>query len=339
MMRFCHSERGDPPHHRVLPLRSKRIRIFAVTLRKKCYNILVGWLNYHHLLYFWTVAREGSVARAAEKLLLSQSTISGQIRSLERSLGIKLFERVGRNLIPSESGKLVYRYADEIFALGRDLCATLEGNPEGRMSRLVIGVADVLPRWIVHLLLRPVLQMTTQIQLICHDDKTERLLSRLVLNELDVVLTDVPAGPLVKVRAYNHLLGDCGVSFLASPKLAKTYRRGFPKSLDQAPFLLPMEGTALRRSLDEWFSAEGIRPVMRCEIADCDLFEAFAHAGAGIFASPTILEQRLRRQFDLQVVGRVENIREKYFAISTERKLKHPGVIAISEVARQQLFK
>jgi LysR family transcriptional activator of nhaA len=299
----------------------------------------MDWLNYHHLLYFWTVAREGTVARASKKLLLAQSTISGQIRSLERSLHTQLFERVGRNLVLTESGKVVYRYADEIFSLGRDLCATLQGQPVGRMSRLEVGVADVLPRWIVFQLLEPALHLPEPIQLICHDDKTERLLSRLALNELDVVLTDVPAGPLIKVRAHNHLLGECGISFLGSPKLAKTYRRGFPKSLDQAPLLLPMEGTALRRSLDEWFDIEQIQPVVRGEIGDCDLFEVFAHAGAGIFAAPTIIEHRIRRQFTLQVLGRVESIREKYFAISTERKLKHPAVIAISEAARRQLFK
>lgn len=299
----------------------------------------MDWLNYHHLLYFWTVAREGTVAQAAKKLLLAQSTISGQVRALEKSLNAKLFEQVGRNLVLTESGKMVYRYADEIFSLGRDLQAVLQGHPDGRMTRLEVGVADVLPRWIVYLLLQPALDLTEPIQLICHDDKTERLLSRLVLNELDVVLADIPAGPLVKIRAYNHLLGDCGVSFLASAKLASKYRRAFPKSLDQAPFLLPLEGTALRRSLDEWFTQKGIRPVIRCEVGDRDLFEVFAEAGAGVFATPTILEQRLRRQFDVQVIGRVEGIREKYYAISTERKLKHPGVIAISEEARKQLFK
>ena len=297
------------------------------------------WLNYHHLLYFWTVAREGTIARASKKLLLAQSTISGQIHSLEKALHTKLFEHVGRNLVLTEQGKRVYRYADEIFSLGRELQATLEGYPEGRMSRLEVGVSDVLPRWIVYLLLQPALKLAEQVQLICHDDKTERLLSRLMLNELDVVLTDMPAGPLVKLRAYNHLLGDCGVSFLASTKLANKFRRGFPKSLDQAPFLLPMEGTSLRRSLDEWFSEQGIRPIVRCELGDRDLFEVFAAGGAGVFATPTILEQRIRRQFDVRVIGRAEAIREQYFAISTERKLKHPGVIAISEAARGQLFK
>jgi LysR family transcriptional activator of nhaA len=279
----------------------------------------MDWLNYHHLYYFWTVAREGTVTRAGKKLLLAQSTISGQINALERSLRTKLFERIGRNLVLTESGRTVYHYADEIFSLGREL--------------------HVLPRWIVYLLLEPALHFKEPIQLICHEDKTERLLSRLALNELDVVLSDVPAGPLVKVRAHNHLLGECGVSFLSSPKLATAYRRGFPQSLDQAPFLLPMEGTSLRRSLDEWFDAEQIRPTVRCEIGDRDLFEVFGHAAAGVFAAPTVLESRLRRQFRLVVLGRVDAIRERYYAISTERKLKHPAMIAISEVARKRLFK
>lgn len=299
----------------------------------------MDWLNYHHLLYFWTVVREGTIARASKKLLLSQSTISGQIRTLERSLHVKLFERVGRNLVPTDAGREVYRYADEIFALGQDLCAILEGGTNRRLSRVEVGVADVLPRWIVYQLLMPALQLPEPIQLICHDDKTERLLTRLALNELDVVLTDVPAGPLVKIRAYNHLLGECGISFLASTKLAKAYRRGFPKSLDRAPFLLPMEGTALRRSLDEFFHAQGVQPIIRCEVGDCDLFEAFAHGGIGIFAAPTVLEQQLRRQFAVQVVGRVEAVRERYYAVSTERKLKHPAVVAISEAARKQFAK
>lgn len=294
------------------------------------------WLNYHHLLYFWTVAREGTVARASKKLLLAQSTISGQIRSLERGLQTKLFERVGRNLVLTEAGKVAYRYADEIFSLGDELRTTLGGRAVGRPLQLEVGVADVLPRWIVYQLLEPALRLPEPIELICHDDKTERLLSRLAMNELDVVLTDVPAGPLVKIRAYNHALGECGVSFLAPKKQVTAYRRGFPQSLHRAPFLLPMEGTALRRSLDEWFTAEKIKPLVRCEIGDRDLFECFAHGGLGVFVTPTILENRIRRQFSVGVVGRVDSIREKYYAISTERKLKHPGVVAISEAARAQ---
>lgn len=299
----------------------------------------MSWLNYHHLLYFWTVAREGTIARASKKLLLSPSTISGQLRSLERALSTKLFERVGRNLILTEPGKLVYRYADEIFSLGNELRRSLNGQPGEWMSRLEIGVADVLPRWIVYQLLRPVLQLPEPIQLICHDDKTDRLLSRLAMHELDVVFTDVPAGALAKVKAYNHLLGECGICFLASPQMAKKYRIGFPKSLDGKPFVLPMEGTALRRTLDDWFDKEEIHPVIRCEVGDCDLFEVLAHAGAGVCVAPSILEQRIRRQFSVQLVGRIELLTEKYYAISTERKIKHPAVVAIFESARRKLFK
>jgi LysR family transcriptional activator of nhaA len=299
----------------------------------------MDWLNYHHLLYFHTVAREGSVARASKKLLLAQSTISGQIRSLERALHAELFEHVGRNLVLTETGRTVYRYADEIFSLGDELLATLQGQSDGKTSRLTVGVADVLPRWIVYQLLEPAVQADVHLQLICHDDKTDRLLTRLAVNELDVVLTDVPSGPLVKVRTYNHLLGECGVSFLVATKWAKSYRRGFPRSLDRAPFLFPMEGTALRRSLDEWFDEQKIRPLLRGEIGDRDLFEVFGHAGAGIFAIPTVLEQRIRRQFSVSVIGRVDAIREKYYAITTERKLKHAGVIAISNAARTQFAK
>lgn len=295
-------------------------------------------LNYQHLFYFWTVAREGTIARASARLSLSQSAISSQIRTLERFLETKLFQRVGRNIVLSDIGHVVYRYADDIFSLGEELQAEVRGRPGARASRLEVGVADVLPRWIVYLLLEPALQLSPRVQLVCYDDKTERLLSRLALNELDVVLTDVPAGPLVKVRGFNHLLGDCGISFLASTRLASNYRRGFPKSLDQAPFILPMDGSALRRTLEDWFVAEGIRPTINCEIGDRDLFEVFAHAGVGVFAAPTILEQRLKRQFSIQVVGRVSSIREQYFAISTERKIKHPAVAAITEGARKKLF-
>lgn len=294
------------------------------------------WLNYHHLLYFWTVAREGTISRASKKLLLAPSTISGQLRALERSLQTRLFERVGRNLVLTDAGRIVYRYADEIFSLGQDLRSALAGTGEGRALRLEVGVADVLPRWIVFQLLEPAMRLPEPVQLVCHDDKTDRLLSRLALNELDVVITDVPAGPLTKIRAYNHLLGECGISFLAAKPLVNQLRRGFPKSLDRAPFILPMEGTALRKSLDEWFSTNSLRPQVLCEIGDCDLFEVFGHAGLGIFVAPTILERRIQKQFAVNVLGRVESLREKYYAVSTERKLKHPAVLAISEAARRQ---
>jgi LysR family transcriptional activator of nhaA len=296
------------------------------------------WLNYHHLLYFWTVAREGSIARACQELHLSQPTISEQIRALERSLGAKLFDRVGRNLVLTESGRVAYRYAEEIFSLGREMQETMEGRTTGRAPRLMVGIADVLPKLIVYRLLEPALHLPEPVQLICHDGKTDHLLARLALNELDIVLSDVPASPLVKVRAFNHLLGECHVSLLGSDELVAAHRRGFPSSLDGAPFLLPAQGTSLRRSLDQWFESQGICPLVKGEFGDYDLFEVFAQAGAGIVAIPSILERETQQQHHLRLLGRVESIREQFFAISVERKLKHPAVVAISEAARNKVF-
>jgi LysR family transcriptional activator of nhaA len=295
-------------------------------------------LNYHQLRYFWTVAREGTVTRACQKLHLAQPTISGQLRVLERALRAKLFDRVGRNLVLTETGRLVYRYADQIFALGGELQDALAGRPAGHALRLVVGIADVLPRVIVYRLLEPIRHLADPVQLLCHDDKTDLLLARLALNELDVVLSDVPASPTIKVRAYNHLLGESGLSFLATARLVAVFRRGFPRSLDGAPFLLPTEGTSLRRSLDQWFDSQGIRPRLAAEFGDCDMFEIFGQAGAGVIAIPTVIEAEMRRQYRLRLLGRVSSIREQFYAISTERKLKHPAVVALAEAARRKLF-
>lgn len=295
-------------------------------------------LNYQHLLYFWTVAREGTISKACKVLFLTQPTISAQLRSLEKAAGTKLFDRVGRHLVLTESGQTVYRYADEIFSLGRELQDALKGRPPGHARRLVVGVADVLPRMIVYQLLEPVLHLPEPVQLICHDDKTEKLLARLAINELDVVLSDVPASPFISVRAFNHSLGECSVSFMASPELVEKYRRGFPKSLDGAPFLLPMEGSSLRRSLDQWFDAEGIRPTVRGEFADCDLFEVFGSVGAGIFAIPSVVEKSVRQQHQVNLLGKIGSIKERFFAISVEKRLKHSAVVAITDTARRRLF-
>ncbi|WP_010585904.1 transcriptional activator NhaR [Schlesneria paludicola] len=295
-------------------------------------------LNFQHLFYFWTVAREGTIAKACKILFLTQPTISAQLRSLEKAAGAKLFERSGRHLVLTETGQTVFRYAEEIFSLSRELQETLSGRPSGRTRKLVVGVADVLPGMIVYRLLEPVLNLPEPVQLVCHDDKTEKLLARLAINELDVVLSDVPASPFVNVRAFNHLLGECAVSFMASADLAAKYRRGFPQSLNGAPFLLPMEGSSLRRSLDQWFDALEIRPMVRGEFGDCDLFEVFGSGGAGVFAVPTVVEQSIQQQHRVELLGRVDSIKERFFAISVEKRLKHPAVVAITDAARQRLF-
>lgn len=296
------------------------------------------WLNYHHLLYFWTVAREGSVVRAAETLSLTQPTISGQIRALEDALGEKLFERAGRRLVLTEVGRLVFRYADEIFTLGRELLDTLNDRPTGRPYRLVVGIADVMPKLIVRRLLEPALALPEGVQVICREDKSDRLLAALSLHELDVVLADTPMGPGVSVRAFNHLLGESPVSILGTRALAQKLRRNFPRSLDQAPILLPTENNVMRRSLDQYFAANDVRPRIVGEIEDSALLKSFGEAGIGVFPAPAVIEQDVCRQFGVQVIGRLEGVRERFYAISVEKKLKHPAVVAISENARRQLF-
>jgi LysR family transcriptional activator of nhaA len=298
----------------------------------------VKWLNYHHLYYFWTVAREGSVAKACPLLHLTQPTISGQLHTLEKALGTKLFSRVGRNLVLTDDGRLIFRYADEIFSLGRELQDTLQGQPPGQPLRLIVGVADTLPNPIVYRLLQPALRLAEPVQIVCEPGKFEYLLAQLALHAFDVVLADAPVGPSAKIRAFNHLLGECGVAFFGSPKLVAKYRRGFPHSLNGAPVLLPAENTVLRRSLDQWFDAQGIRPDVRGEFADPTLLKVFGQHGAGLFAVRTAVERETRRHYGVQLVGRVDAIRERFYAISLERKLKHPAVVAITATARDEMF-
>jgi LysR family transcriptional regulator, transcriptional activator of nhaA len=295
-------------------------------------------LNYHHLLYFWTVAREGTIARACRHLHLTQPTISGQLRTLEKSLGTKVFERSGRNLVLTDVGRVVYRYADEIFTLGRELQTSLDGRPGAGYPKLHAGVVDTLPKQIAFRLLAPVLRMPERVQIECDQGKLEYLVSRLAVNALDVVLADSAVSPATKVRAFNHLLGECGVSLWATAGLAAKYRRGFPKSLHGAPFLLPPENTALRRSMEQWFDDEGIRPEVRGEFADPGLLKEFGREGTGIFAVRAAVENETRKQFHVRLVGRVPAVRERFYAISVERKLKHPAVLAITAEARQGLF-
>lgn len=295
-------------------------------------------LNYHHLLYFWMVAREGTVARAATQLRLAQPTLSGQIRALEVALGEKLFERAGRGLRLTEMGRMVSGYADEIFALGHELRESIKGQPTGRPLRLSVGVAHALPKLVAYRLLEPALALTRPVRLAVHVQSTEKLLASLALHDLDVVLTDRVAPPGVSVRAFNHLLGDCGVTLLAAPARALKLKRGFPQSLDGAPFLLPGETSTLRRALEQWFERLRIRPRVIGEFDDSTLIEVFGQAGRGIFATPSIVETSVCRQYGVRVVGRLDRVRERFYAVSAERRSKHPAVIAITESARRELF-
>jgi LysR family transcriptional activator of nhaA len=297
----------------------------------------MSWLNYHHLLYFWTAAREGSITKACQQLHLTQPTVSGQIRELEKSLKTRLFERTGRSIRLTEAGQMVYRYADEIFTLGRELQDAVSGHSVGLAMRVVVGVADTLPKLLVHRLLAPAMHLGQEVRVTCIDGEPNRLLAQLALHELDLVISDFPANPQLSMKAFNHLLGDCGVTFFGTAELVRRYRRGFPKSLDGAPMLLPGGNTALRRSLEQWFDEQGIRPLVRAEFTDSALLKAFGGFGDGVFAAPTAVEDEVQRMYGVGVVGREEAVRERVYAISVEKRLKNPAVVAISQAARRTL--
>jgi len=299
----------------------------------------VDWLNYHHLLYFWVVAKEGGITQASKLLHLAHPTISGQIRRLEKVIGDKLFARKGRNLVLTETGRVVFRYADEIFSLGQQLLDTVKGRTSGQELRLVVGVSDVLAKSIVHRMLEPAFRLEDKMRIVCRENRSaEAFLGELAVHSIDVILSDTPAGPGTPVRTFSHPLGECGTSLFAAPGLARKARRGFPRSLDGVPLLLPSGDSTFRRALNEWFEARNIRPEIAAELDDTALASVFAEAGLGVFAAPDVIEDEIRARYRLHVVGRVKAIRQRFYAISVERKIRHPGVVAICEVARKHIF-
>jgi LysR family transcriptional activator of nhaA len=297
------------------------------------------WLNYHHLYYFWTVAREGTITAACEKLRLAQPTISAQIRTLEDSLGEKLFHRTGRNLTLTDTGHLVFRYADDIFSLGLEMLDTLKDQPSGKTSRLKVGIADVVPKLIVYRVLEPVLTLEDPVHLVCTEGKPSDLLSRLSVHELDVVLSDSPVGPDISIRAFSHLLGECNITVFGTRELARTYQKNFPESLEGAPFLLPTSKTVFRKSLDHWFDSKNIRPLVKAEFDDSALQNVFGQAGLGLIPVPSVIAEDVKRRYGLEYVGRLVEIKDRFYAISLERRVKHPAVVSILERARETIFR
>jgi LysR family transcriptional activator of nhaA len=296
------------------------------------------FLNYHHLFYFWVTAREGSIVKAAERLHLSQPTISAQIHMLERSMGMKLFAKSGRALQLTESGQTVLRYADEIFSLGKELQDVVRGVSTGKHLRFTVGVPDSLPKHIVFRLLQPALEGEEDIRLHCHEGTHEDLLRQLAAHELDLVLSDLPAAGNVKVKVFNHLLGKCGLSFFGTPDLAKHYRRNFPESLNDAPLLLPVTGTVGRRQLDQWFDEQNIHPLIKAEIQDGALLKVFGQGGLGLFTAPAALCEEIEFQYHVKHIGTIEDLQQSYYAISAERRLKHTAVVRLTEAAKAELF-
>jgi len=299
----------------------------------------MDWLNYHHLLYFWTVAKEGGVSKAAKVLHLAQPTLSSQIKKLEKSIGHDLFERSGRSLVLTETGQIVYRYADEIFGLGQELADVLHNRIDEKKSRFLVGVQGAFPKLAVHELLRPALEAKEdQFQIICFEGKLDELLGELAMHRLDVVLADRPLAPQTHIRAFNHLLGKCGVTVYATAKLAKKYQKNFPASLDSAPMLLPTQNTSLRRLLEQWFDDNGIHPIIAHEFEDSAVLKVFGREGHGLFVTATAIEKDVCKQYSVKVVGRLPEVIERFYAISIEKRLKHPAVIKISDFARDNLF-
>jgi LysR family transcriptional activator of nhaA len=295
------------------------------------------WLNYQHLFYLWTVAREGGVSVAAKKLRLSQPTVSGQVHALEHALGVKLLERSGRKLVLTDAGRTAMRYSEVIFGQGRDLVEALAGRGESKPVLFTVGVVEALPKIVAYRVLAPVLAVESGLRLSCREDKPERLLGELASGDIDVVISDSPAPSGSRVHAYNHALGDSGVTFFAGPAVAKSLRRGFPGSLDGVAVLLPSESASVRRPLDRWFERNGVRPRVAAEFEDSALMKMFGAAGVGVFMGPSAFAADISRRYEVVAVGSTEDVREHVYAISLERRLKHPAVLAITLAAKAAL--
>jgi len=299
---------------------------------------LLGQLNYNHLYYFWVVAREGSIAGATRVLHLTQPTISTQLRTLEKVVGQRLFERRGRGLALSETGRLVFRHAETMFGAARELAAALDGGPAASPSRFVVGLSDVLPKLTATRLLEPVFATGLAMKLDCRCDKTDRLLAMLAIHELDLVIGDARVPEGLGVRLFSHLIGESGVSVFATPDIAARHRRRFPQSLHDAPVVLPARTSALRRGFDDWCTRKRIRPQIVAEVEDAALLQALGAQGLGIFAAPSVVEAEIRRAYGVRVVGRLDGVHERFYAISVERTLQHPAVLALLEAASRELF-
>ncbi len=296
------------------------------------------WLNYHHLRYFWTVAKEGSLKQAAEKLHVSQPSISAQLSELEEALGEKLFRRSGRGRTLTDAGQIAYRYADEIFSLGRELMNAIKQRPSAQSLRLYVGVADSFPKLVTNEILKPAFTLPQPVHVICREGKLEDLLGQLGAHRLDLVLADEPASSAAQVRVFNHPLGESGAAFCAAGRLAAILKKGFPKSLHEAPALLPSDNTSLRRSLEAWFHRLGVQPRLVAEFEDLALMKVMAAEGRGFIALPSVVAAEAVRRYGFRVVGETDECRVQFYAITAERRVAHPAVARVTECARANLF-
>lgn len=295
-------------------------------------------LNFRQLQYFWTVARTGSIVRASEQLNLTAQTISGQISLLEQSMGTDLFRKVGRQLELTEAGRQALPYAEQIFQLGHELETLLRAQPGQQPLAFRVGVADVVPKSIVYRLLAPTLDQAEPLRISCREDKLERLLADLAIQRLDLVISDSPMPSHLDVKGFSQKLGECGISFFATPELAGRYPGPFPECLHNAPLLIPGPETVVRSRLLRWLGELHITPRIVGEFDDSALMQAFGQSGRGVFIAPSVIAEEVCRQLGVQTIGQTEAVSESFYAISVERKVSHPGVKAITEGARRELF-
>jgi LysR family transcriptional activator of nhaA len=294
-------------------------------------------LNYNHLLYFWTVAREGSIAAAATVLHLTPQTISGQIKQLEASIDARLFTRAGRGLVLTDAGRTIMPYAEEIFSLGAELARLVHSTEQGLPSTLTVGIVNSLPKLVAYRTLQPVLQEEDAPRLLCYEGDLDSLLADLAVHKLDLILSDRPVPNGVNVRAYSHKLGESDIAFYGRDAIAERYEANFPQSLNGAPVLLPVGTTAIRRGLDEWFSAVGVVPEIVAEFDDSALMKAFGESGLAIYPAPEAIDPELRHMYGARQIGRVAGLKEQFYAISSERRLSEPVAVRIAEAARTRL--
>jgi LysR family transcriptional activator of nhaA len=295
-------------------------------------------LNYKHLHYFWVAAKAGGVARAAERLHVTPQSISGQLKLLEESLGVELFRRIGRNLELTEAGRMALTYAEEIFPRGDDLQEAMAHHRGDKPQLLRVGIADVVPKSVAFELLRPVLELPQPMRIVCREWRLTELLAELAVQRLDVVIADAPMPREVDVRAFSHPLGTCGIAFFAAPTLARRIKGAFPRSLDGVPMLVPGDDAAVRPRLMQWLAAQRVRPHIVGEFDDRALMHDFGQAGSGVFAAPAPLRDHLRERYAVVALGATDEVVEAFYAISVERRVTAPAVLAMREAGRKSLF-
>jgi LysR family transcriptional activator of nhaA len=294
-------------------------------------------INFRHLYFFWVVAKEGGITRAATRLGLAIQTISTQLAQLEQSVGKSLFMQQGRKLVLTEAGRLALGYADQIFLLGEQMTEAL-GEADSARTRLSVGISDSLPKLTAFRLLEATMHLPNPVRLVCYEDQFDALLADLALHKLDVVLTDRAVRSGTTLRVFSHMVFESATIVVGAAALAAVYGEGFPASLDGAPFLLPTRNNALRGRIDEWFELHQVRPDVVGEFEDNALLNTFGRRGAGLFFAPAALQSDIEEQFGAKLIGQVPQVREQVFAISNERKIKHPAVEAILASVHEGVF-